>query len=52
VAVAARRQRTAEIVRKQTVPYAPHCSADLVGILAEDQFRLVIHPETVNRYAC
>jgi hypothetical protein len=25
--------------------------ADLAGILAEDQVRLVVHPETVNRHA-
>jgi general stress protein 26 len=29
----------------------PTRDADLAGILAEDQVRLVIHPETVNRYA-
>jgi general stress protein 26 len=29
----------------------PIRAADLAGILAEDQVRLVIHPETVNRYA-
>lgn len=29
----------------------PARAADLAGILAEDQVRLVIHPETVNRYA-
>ena len=29
----------------------PTRAADLAGILAEDQVRLVIHPETVNRYA-
>ncbi|WP_414637907.1 hypothetical protein [Actinophytocola sp.] len=29
----------------------PTRSADLAGILAEDQVRLVLHPETVKRYA-
>jgi nitroimidazol reductase NimA-like FMN-containing flavoprotein (pyridoxamine 5'-phosphate oxidase superfamily) len=29
----------------------PERAADLAGILAEDQVRLVIHPETVHRYA-
>jgi pyridoxamine 5'-phosphate oxidase-like protein len=29
----------------------PTRAADLAGILAEDQVRLVIHPETVSRYA-
>ncbi|GGJ79724.1 pyridoxamine 5'-phosphate oxidase [Streptomyces camponoticapitis] len=29
----------------------PTRAADLAGILAEDQVRLVIHPETVKRYA-
>ncbi|MGW3747074.1 hypothetical protein ACWD62_42915 [Streptomyces sp. NPDC005146] len=29
----------------------PNRAADLAGILAEDQVRLVLHPETVNRYA-
>ncbi|MET9471157.1 hypothetical protein [Streptomyces sp. NPDC002922] len=29
----------------------PTRAADLAGILAEDQVRLVLHPETVNRYA-
>ena len=29
----------------------PARAADLAGILAEDQVRLVIHPETVHRYA-
>jgi len=28
----------------------PTRAADLAGILAEDQVRLVIHPETVSRY--
>jgi pyridoxamine 5'-phosphate oxidase-like protein len=29
----------------------PTRAADLAGILAEDQVRVVIHPETVSRYA-
>jgi len=29
----------------------PERAADLAAILAEDQVRLVIHPETVSRYA-
>ena len=29
----------------------PNRAADLAAILAEDQVRLVLHPETVSRYA-